>query len=82
MFMAPSSVLKVPVTPHRGQNLCHIEPQGLDGSVPYVLVPFLPAMKPGHWRVKVTSMLALELVEDFIEYERPSSASSIEHPSA
>ncbi len=59
-----------------------MEPQGLSGSSPKKLVPFLPAINPGAARLNVRSTVAFLDVVDLTLYSVPSSDNSNEQLSA
>lgn len=75
-------VMMVPSVAQRGQKVCFIFPHGFFGSVPYVLVPFLPTWNPGAVRVILRLTTVFSLTADFRVYEEASSLSSNATPSA
>jgi hypothetical protein len=79
---SPVLVIMLPSTLHLGQNACLIEPQGLVGSVPKVVFPSFPTIKPGETLVNFKFTNAFSFVADLIVYEDPSSDSSSEQLSA
>lgn len=79
---SPSFVIMAPSTSHFGQKTCFIRPHGFSGSVPKLLVPFVPAWNPGAALLTFMFTSAFSSVADLMPYEVPSGDSSIEQLSA